>query len=187
MPGFKTPKAVVFGPIPKTSTGKIQKFLLRDQVHSAKAISGVSDPEQELIVQQKSPHPSPPPQAGEGVLQHPIARAPNDVSSRGCLASPRHCERRSQSRSNKPSTDYRARSSGVRRRGWGRRAPRNDGERLPLTNLPAAASSAGFQRQPHAVIGRDHVRRQALPQHLVVEVRMHVGDHGATRLEAVDP
>src|ERR1700691_6045319 len=39
MPGFKTPKAVVFGPIPKTSTGKIQKFLLRGQVHSAKAIS----------------------------------------------------------------------------------------------------------------------------------------------------
>ena len=39
MPGFKTPKAVVFGGIPKTSTGKIQKFLLRDQVNSAKAIS----------------------------------------------------------------------------------------------------------------------------------------------------
>jgi len=39
MPGFKTPKAVVFGPIPKTSTGKIQKFLLRSQVDSAKAIS----------------------------------------------------------------------------------------------------------------------------------------------------
>jgi fatty-acyl-CoA synthase len=39
MPGFKTPKAVVFGPIPKTSTGKIQKFLLRDKVYSAKAIS----------------------------------------------------------------------------------------------------------------------------------------------------
>ncbi|HYW64170.1 MAG TPA: acyl-CoA synthetase [Bradyrhizobium sp.] len=39
MPGFKTPKAVVFGAIPKTSTGKIQKFMLRDQVHSAKAIS----------------------------------------------------------------------------------------------------------------------------------------------------
>jgi fatty-acyl-CoA synthase len=39
MPGFKTPKAVVFGIIPKTSTGKIQKFLLRDQVHSAKAIT----------------------------------------------------------------------------------------------------------------------------------------------------
>jgi fatty-acyl-CoA synthase len=39
MSGFKTPKAVVFGPIPKTSTGKIQKFVLRDQVHSATAIS----------------------------------------------------------------------------------------------------------------------------------------------------
>jgi 3-(methylthio)propionyl---CoA ligase len=39
MPGFKTPKAVVFGPIPKTSTGKIQKFMLRDEVKSAKAIS----------------------------------------------------------------------------------------------------------------------------------------------------
>src|SRR6202142_376319 len=39
MSGFKSPKAVVFGPIPKTSTGKIQKFLLRDQVDSAKAIS----------------------------------------------------------------------------------------------------------------------------------------------------
>jgi fatty-acyl-CoA synthase len=34
MPGFKTPKAVVFGSIPKTSTGKIQKFLLREQVKS---------------------------------------------------------------------------------------------------------------------------------------------------------
>ena len=39
MSGFKTPKAVVFGPLPKTSTGKIQKFILRDRVHSAKAIS----------------------------------------------------------------------------------------------------------------------------------------------------
>jgi len=39
LPGFKTPKAVVFGPIPKTSTGKIQKFMLRSQVQSAKAIS----------------------------------------------------------------------------------------------------------------------------------------------------
>jgi fatty-acyl-CoA synthase len=39
MPGFKTPKAVMFGPIPKTSTGKIQKFILRDRIHSAKAIS----------------------------------------------------------------------------------------------------------------------------------------------------
>jgi fatty-acyl-CoA synthase len=39
MSGFKTPKVVVFGPLPKTSTGKIQKFMLRDQVQSAKAIS----------------------------------------------------------------------------------------------------------------------------------------------------
>jgi fatty-acyl-CoA synthase len=38
LPGFKTPKAVVFGEIPKTSTGKIQKFLLRDQAKSAEAI-----------------------------------------------------------------------------------------------------------------------------------------------------
>jgi fatty-acyl-CoA synthase len=39
MSGFKTPKAVVFGAIPKTSTGKIQKYVLRSQVESAKAIS----------------------------------------------------------------------------------------------------------------------------------------------------
>jgi fatty-acyl-CoA synthase len=39
MSGFKTPKVVVFGPIPKTSTGKIQKYLLRNEVNSAKAIS----------------------------------------------------------------------------------------------------------------------------------------------------
>jgi fatty-acyl-CoA synthase len=39
MPGFKIPKAVVFGAIPKTSTGKIQKFILRDRVHSTQAIS----------------------------------------------------------------------------------------------------------------------------------------------------
>ena len=28
---FKVPKAVEFGPLPKTSTGKIQKFVLRDK------------------------------------------------------------------------------------------------------------------------------------------------------------
>jgi len=39
MSGFKAPKAVLFGTIPKTSTGKIQKFLLRNVVESAKAIS----------------------------------------------------------------------------------------------------------------------------------------------------
>jgi 3-(methylthio)propionyl---CoA ligase len=31
---FKVPKTLVFGPLPKTSTGKIQKFLLRDQAKS---------------------------------------------------------------------------------------------------------------------------------------------------------
>ncbi|MBI4204566.1 MAG: acyl-CoA synthetase [Betaproteobacteria bacterium] len=35
---FKAPKRVVFGPLPKTSTGKIQKFILREQVKSAAAI-----------------------------------------------------------------------------------------------------------------------------------------------------
>jgi fatty-acyl-CoA synthase len=39
LPGFKSPKSVVFGAIPKTSTGKIQKFMLREQANSAKAIS----------------------------------------------------------------------------------------------------------------------------------------------------
>ena len=29
--GFKTPKRVVFGELPKTATGKIQKFLLRER------------------------------------------------------------------------------------------------------------------------------------------------------------
>jgi fatty-acyl-CoA synthase len=35
---FKAPKKVVFGDIPKTSTGKIQKFLLRERARSTKAI-----------------------------------------------------------------------------------------------------------------------------------------------------
>jgi fatty-acyl-CoA synthase len=35
---FKAPKQVVFGVLPKTSTGKIQKFVLRGQVKSASAI-----------------------------------------------------------------------------------------------------------------------------------------------------
>jgi fatty-acyl-CoA synthase len=35
---FKVPKKVVFGAVPKTSTGKIQKFLLRQQAKSASAI-----------------------------------------------------------------------------------------------------------------------------------------------------
>lgn len=37
--GFKLPKAVVFCELPKTSTGKVQKFELRTRVGSAKAIS----------------------------------------------------------------------------------------------------------------------------------------------------
>ena len=35
---FKVPKQVVFGALPKTSTGKIQKFVLRSQVKSVSAI-----------------------------------------------------------------------------------------------------------------------------------------------------
>ena len=38
MARFKVPKKVVFGPMPKTSTGKIQKFILREQARSAAAI-----------------------------------------------------------------------------------------------------------------------------------------------------
>ncbi|MEP6609321.1 MAG: acyl-CoA synthetase [Burkholderiaceae bacterium] len=36
--GFKMPKRIVFGALPKTSTGKIQKFVLRQQAQSAAAI-----------------------------------------------------------------------------------------------------------------------------------------------------
>ena len=35
MARFKAPKTVIFGPLPKTSTGKIQKFVLRQQVTGA--------------------------------------------------------------------------------------------------------------------------------------------------------
>jgi fatty-acyl-CoA synthase len=38
MARFKVPKQVVFGVLPKTSTGKIQKYVLRNQVKSASAI-----------------------------------------------------------------------------------------------------------------------------------------------------
>jgi fatty-acyl-CoA synthase len=34
---FKAPRTVVFGPLPKTATGKIQKFVLREQ---ARALAG---------------------------------------------------------------------------------------------------------------------------------------------------
>jgi fatty-acyl-CoA synthase len=35
---FKAPRAVIFGELPKTSTGKIQKFVLREKAKSASAI-----------------------------------------------------------------------------------------------------------------------------------------------------
>jgi fatty-acyl-CoA synthase len=38
MARFKAPKTVIFGPLPKTSTGKIQKFLLRERARSTAAI-----------------------------------------------------------------------------------------------------------------------------------------------------
>jgi fatty-acyl-CoA synthase len=38
MARYKVPKQVVFGVLPKTSTGKIQKFQLRQQFKSASAI-----------------------------------------------------------------------------------------------------------------------------------------------------
>ena len=31
MAHYKCPRTIVFGPLPKTSTGKIQKFVLREQ------------------------------------------------------------------------------------------------------------------------------------------------------------
>ena len=34
MAAFKVPKTVIFGPLPKTSTGKIQKFVLREQARN---------------------------------------------------------------------------------------------------------------------------------------------------------
>ena len=38
MARFKAPRTVVFGPLPKTSTGKVQKFLLRERAKSTTAI-----------------------------------------------------------------------------------------------------------------------------------------------------
>ena len=36
--GYKVPREVRFEPIPKTSTGKIQKFQLRERARSSQAI-----------------------------------------------------------------------------------------------------------------------------------------------------
>ncbi|GAT16032.1 AMP-dependent synthetase and ligase [Mycolicibacterium thermoresistibile] len=41
LPGFKTPKTVYIGPLPKTGTGKIQKFRLRDRARHGKYSSDV--------------------------------------------------------------------------------------------------------------------------------------------------
>ena len=38
MAQFKGPKTVIFGTLPKTSTGKIQKFILRERARSTQAI-----------------------------------------------------------------------------------------------------------------------------------------------------
>ena len=38
MARFKVPKQFIFGVLPKTSTGKIQKFVLRERAHSADAL-----------------------------------------------------------------------------------------------------------------------------------------------------
>jgi fatty-acyl-CoA synthase len=34
MAHYKVPKTIVFGPLPKTATGKIQKFVLREQARA---------------------------------------------------------------------------------------------------------------------------------------------------------
>ena len=34
MAGFKRPKRIVFGELPKTATGKIQKFVLRERARA---------------------------------------------------------------------------------------------------------------------------------------------------------
>jgi fatty-acyl-CoA synthase len=36
---FKVPKTIIFGPLPKTATGKIQKFVLRQRARSTAAIA----------------------------------------------------------------------------------------------------------------------------------------------------
>ncbi len=36
---YKAPKTVLFGPLPKTSTGKIQKFKLREQAEELGSLS----------------------------------------------------------------------------------------------------------------------------------------------------
>jgi fatty-acyl-CoA synthase len=40
MARFKAPRTVVFGPLPKTSTGKIQKYVRRERARSLGAAQG---------------------------------------------------------------------------------------------------------------------------------------------------
>jgi fatty-acyl-CoA synthase len=40
---FKAPKSVVFGVLPKTSTGKIQKFILRERAKALQPAAGMSE------------------------------------------------------------------------------------------------------------------------------------------------
>ena len=42
---FKCPDEVEFGPLPKTSTGKVQKFVLRDRAWGAGRSASTSDPD----------------------------------------------------------------------------------------------------------------------------------------------
>ena len=41
---FKVPRTVVFGPLPKTSTGKMQKFVLREQARALEAPRALENP-----------------------------------------------------------------------------------------------------------------------------------------------
>jgi fatty-acyl-CoA synthase len=40
MAGYKVPRTVVFGELPKTATGKIQKFALRKQAEALDTVAG---------------------------------------------------------------------------------------------------------------------------------------------------
>ena len=60
--------------------------------------------------------------------------------------------------------------------------------RLPEGNNPGPPRRRlRLNRQPHPVMGRHDACGEALTQHFVIVVRMHVGDDGTARLETVDP
>ena len=68
--GFKTPKAVVFGEIPKTSTGKIQKFELRERVRAAAATTWVR------LEGEAAPNPPPPAPSRRSVSPYRMRTSP---------------------------------------------------------------------------------------------------------------